>query len=176
MFYECIMIVSNYGSLSAVDISYTKCRLWDNAYRRQIWQEGRHWSKKIWGIDEEQNGLLCSIFLMLFVWSNINLLFGAYNFKWAITATFFCIFVFSTVNCKHVHYKISPMTGFEPRTSGIGSNCSANWATTTALRCLCSQLVFTLILWTLVMCFRGYESWCQQMSLFCHIERFCALA
>ena len=24
------------------------------------------------------------------------------------------------------------MTGFEPRTSGIGSNCSTNWATTTA--------------------------------------------
>ena len=26
--------------------------------------------------------------------------------------------------------KISPMTGFEPRTSGIGNGCSANWATT----------------------------------------------
>ena len=24
------------------------------------------------------------------------------------------------------------MTGFEPRASGIGSNCSTNWATTTA--------------------------------------------
>ena len=24
------------------------------------------------------------------------------------------------------------MTGFEPRTSGIGSDCSTNWATTTA--------------------------------------------
>ena len=28
--------------------------------------------------------------------------------------------------------KFLPMTGFEPRTSGIGSNCSTNWATTTA--------------------------------------------
>ena len=28
--------------------------------------------------------------------------------------------------------KFLPMTGFEPRTSGIGSNHSTNWATTTA--------------------------------------------
>ena len=27
------------------------------------------------------------------------------------------------------------MTGFEPQTSGIGSDRSTNWATTTALRC-----------------------------------------
>ena len=38
---------------------------------------------------------------------------------------FVFIFVFSTVNRKHVHHKISPMTGFEPRTSGIGDR-SAN--------------------------------------------------
>ena len=25
------------------------------------------------------------------------------------------------------------MTGFEPRTSGVGSNCSNNWASTTTL-------------------------------------------
>ena len=31
-----------------------------------------------------------------------------------------------------VQYKILPMNGFEPRTSGVGSNCSTNWATTTA--------------------------------------------
>ena len=30
-------------------------------------------------------------------------------------------------------HKILPMTGFEKLTSGIGGNCSANWATTTAL-------------------------------------------
>ena len=45
---------------------------------------------------------------------------------------FVFIFVFSKVNSKHVQYKISPMTGFEPRTSAIGSNHSANLATTTA--------------------------------------------
>ena len=28
--------------------------------------------------------------------------------------------------------KFLPMTGFEPRTSGIGSDCSTNLATTTA--------------------------------------------
>ena len=42
------------------------------------------------------------------------------------------LFCLSTVNSKYVHYKISPMTGFEPWTSGIGSNRSTNWATTTA--------------------------------------------
>ena len=31
-------------------------------------------------------------------------------FKWAIPVLFFFILVFSTVNSKHVHYKISPMT------------------------------------------------------------------
>ena len=31
-------------------------------------------------------------------------------------------------------YKNLPVSGFEPRTSGIGSNRSANWATTTALK------------------------------------------
>ena len=33
----------------------------------------------------------------------------------------------------YVNYKILRMTGFELGTSGIGSNCSANWATSTAL-------------------------------------------
>ena len=45
-------------------------------------------------------------------------------------ASFSLFFVFSTVNCKYVHYKILPLTGFEPQTSGVGSNLSANWATT----------------------------------------------
>ena len=45
------------------------------------------------------------------------------------------IFAFSTVNSKYfIHHKILPMPGFELRTSGIGSNHSANWATTTALK------------------------------------------
>ena len=33
---------------------------------------------------------------------------------------------------KYVCYKNLPMTGFEPRTSGFGSNHSSNWATTTS--------------------------------------------
>ena len=45
---------------------------------------------------------------------------------------FFFIFVFLTANSKHAHFKISLMTRFEPRTSGIGSDCSANWVTTAA--------------------------------------------
>ena len=46
-------------------------------------------------------------------------------FNWAITDLFF-IFAFSTVNSNYVHYKILPMTGFELRTSSIGSDRSAN--------------------------------------------------
>ena len=42
------------------------------------------------------------------------------------------IFVFSTVNSRYVHYKILPITGFEPQTPGIGSDHSANLASTTA--------------------------------------------
>ena len=40
-----------------------------------------------------------------------------------------------TVDSKQMFYinKFLPMTGFEPRTSGIGSDRSTNWATTTAL-------------------------------------------
>ena len=46
--------------------------------------------------------------------------------------SFFFIFVFLiTVDSKCSIYFL-PMTGFEPRTSGIGSDCSTNWATTTA--------------------------------------------
>ena len=52
--------------------------------------------------------------------------------KWANTGLFFFIFVFSTVNSKYNQCKILPMTGFEPRISGFGSDRSANWATTTA--------------------------------------------
>ena len=39
--------------------------------------------------------------------------------------------LFLFVQQLNVHYKILPMTGFEPPTSGIGSNCSTDCATTT---------------------------------------------
>ena len=44
---------------------------------------------------------------------------------------YFCLF--NTVDSRQWTIKILPMTGFEPRTSVIGSNRSTNWATTTAL-------------------------------------------
>ena len=47
----------------------------------------------------------------------------------AISGLFFFIFVSSTVNSKYV--QILPMTGFEPQTSGVGSNRTANWGTST---------------------------------------------
>ena len=53
--------------------------------------------------------------------------------NWAIPGLFFIIFVFSTVTSNYVEYRILLMTGFEPRTSGIRGDHSANWATTTAL-------------------------------------------
>ena len=43
---------------------------------------------------------------------------------------YFCLF--NTVDSKCSIYFL-PMTGFEPRISGIGSDCSTNWVTTTTL-------------------------------------------
>ena len=48
--------------------------------------------------------------------------------RWAIHDLFFFIFVFS--NGQLVD-KTFPMSGFEPWISGVGSDCSINWATTT---------------------------------------------
>ena len=55
--------------------------------------------------------------------------------KWAIPGLFFFILSFQyTVESKQMFFKYEylSMTGFEPRTSGIRSNSSTNWATTTA--------------------------------------------
>ena len=52
--------------------------------------------------------------------------------EWAIPGLFFFIFVFSIQMTVNIQYKFLLVTGFEPRTSGIGSDCSTNWATTTA--------------------------------------------
>ena len=49
--------------------------------------------------------------------------------KWAISGLFFFIFVFSIQLTVNVQYKCLAIAGFEPRTSGIGSDCSTNWAT-----------------------------------------------
>ena len=45
---------------------------------------------------------------------------------WDSSGLFFFNFVFSTVNSKHIQYKILPITGFEPRISTVGSERSAN--------------------------------------------------
>ena len=44
----------------------------------------------------------------------------------------FCLFfrIFNTVDSKHCPTIFLPMTGFEPRTSGVGSDRTTNWATT----------------------------------------------
>ena len=73
--------------------------------------------------------------------------------KWAIPGLFFFIFVFSIQLTVNVEYKFLPMTGFEPQTSGIGSDRSTNWATTTTLIYLIS------VIWLMV---SHYECkhWC----------------
>ena len=45
---------------------------------------------------------------------------------WSIPGLFFFIFVFSIQLTVNVQYKFLLMTGFEPRTSGIGSDRSTN--------------------------------------------------
>ena len=60
----------------------------------------------------------------------MNILF-LFLFKWTISGLF-CLFVFSIQLTVNVQYNFLSMTGFELRTSGIGSNHSTNWATTTA--------------------------------------------
>ena len=56
--------------------------------------------------------------------------------KRAIPGLFFLYFrLFNTVDKQlNVRYKSLPITGSEPRISGVGSNQSTNWATTTARR------------------------------------------
>ena len=52
--------------------------------------------------------------------------------KWAIPRLFLFIFAFSIQWTVNIHNNFLPMTGFELRTSAIGSNCSTNIASTTA--------------------------------------------
>lgn len=47
-------------------------------------------------------------------------------------ASFSFIFIFSIFNRRYAHYNILSMTRFEPQTSGIGSDHSANWTTADA--------------------------------------------
>ena len=65
--------------------------------------------------------------------SNCSILLIYFFKKWAIPGLFFFIFVCSIQLTVNVRHKFLPMTGFEPRTSGFGSDRSTNWATTTAL-------------------------------------------
>ena len=57
---------------------------------------------------------------------NVNLLL-----KMAIPGLVFFIFVFSIQQIVNVQDNFLPMTGWEPRTSGVAIDRSTNWATTT---------------------------------------------
>ena len=61
-------------------------------------------------------------------WSNELFLNGPHPASFSLFSSF--QFTETNVQCK---YKFLPMTGFEPRTSGIGSDRSTNWAKTTSL-------------------------------------------
>ena len=52
--------------------------------------------------------------------------------NWPSPASFFFIFVYHVQLTVNKCSKKSPMTAFEPRISGVGSDCAANWSTTTA--------------------------------------------
>ena len=53
-------------------------------------------------------------------------------FKWADPGLCFFILVFSINITVNAHFNFLPMTGFEQRTSEVGSDRSTNRATTTA--------------------------------------------
>ena len=75
----------------------------------------------------------CWAFLRSITWTETLCLFNCFNFfiKWAIPDLYFRLF--NTVDRKHCSIQIFTMTGgFELRTSGVGSNRSTNWATSTA--------------------------------------------
>ena len=86
--------------------------------------------------------MIKSLKILLFVnfdsnWKINVLLFHSIRYtlahnKVSITASFFLYFRFSIQLTINVQNKILPMTGFVPRTSGIGSDRSTNWDTTTA--------------------------------------------
>ena len=62
-----------------------------------------------------------------------NLKWICYFFKVGHSRPLFIYFcLFNTVDNKQMFNKIFPKTRVEPRTSGIESNCSTNWATTTS--------------------------------------------
>ena len=53
--------------------------------------------------------------------------------------------LFSCFQCSkpiYVRYKSLPMTGAEPWTSGVGRDCSTNWATTTAKPFFVAEITF----------------------------------
>ena len=54
-------------------------------------------------------------------------------FKLGLSRTLFIYFhLFNTVESKQMFYKSLPITGFEPRISGVGGDRSTNWAITAA--------------------------------------------
>ena len=70
------------------------------------------------------------------LWTNENILLRAtskgFFKKRPFTASFSLFLSFQYSWQSNVQYKFLPMTGFEPRTSGFGTDRSTNWGTTTA--------------------------------------------
>ena len=103
----------------------------DAFWMRKQWQIFLRWSKWIKARLFEQSKFTIQLDKTALLTVEVFLKNGPFP------ASFFFIFVFSIHSWQLtiVQYinKFLPMTGFEPPTSGIGSDRSTNWATTTAI-------------------------------------------
>ena len=92
--------------------------------------------------------------------------------------------LFNTVDNKQVNRqmfnKILPMPGVKPKTSGIKSNCSTNWAKTTSLRRFIFQLFFIQTLkfrpfrYNFQSNPHGFDLFCLSHFSLCWMVRTCA--
>ena len=84
------------------------------------------------------------------------------NWPFSASFTLFSFFHY-TVDSKQMFYtnKLLPMTGFEPRTSGTGSDRSTNWATTTARHsCFFVSLFFLICTLVFLLLSTSFEIFC----------------
>ena len=88
---------------------------------RWDWTKKEKWSSLVEGDEqlERPKSHTCMELYLAFA--------ASFFFEWAIPGLFFFIFVSFTVDSIQMSYiKVLTMTGFEPQTSGVGSDCSTN--------------------------------------------------
>ena len=84
--------------------------------------------------------------------------------KWAIPGLISCLFSSFQYSCQYTNfpYKSFPMTGFEPRTSGVGSDRSINCFTF-------DQILQFYFFRTLAFWHRNYAFWSLQKRCCCEL-------